>query len=141
GNTNQTLKSGKWVVGPDQAMQIANLYLNVLNVDASNVKGDTMPDIVKRNWPKSYCGYPISVCMDQTPGRLDLLCFDFWYLGELIPAELYDFGGGLTVVPVPDIANGGYLTSSLFSYVCGFNLANSNPRAGLFITGAAQPTI
>lgn len=141
GNSNQTIKSGAFVVGPDQAMQIANLYLNVLNADGSNVKGDTTPDMVKKNWPKTYAGYPLHVCMDQTPGRLDLICFDYWYLGELLPAELYDFGGGLTVVPVPDITNGGYLTSSLFSYVCGFNLADSNPRAGCYITNAAQPLV
>ncbi|MGH9534965.1 MAG: hypothetical protein ACRD2E_08910 [Terriglobales bacterium] len=141
GSTNQTIKSASWIVGPDQAMQIGNLYLNMLNADATRVQGQTMPDVVKKNWPATYAGDPVQVCMDQTPGRLDLLCADFWYLGELLPAELYDFGGGLTVVPVPDITNGGYLTSSLFSYTCAFNLANSNPRAGCFITSAAQPLV
>ena len=26
-----------------------------------------------------------------------------WYIGELSPLELYDFGGGNVVAPVPDI--------------------------------------
>lgn len=141
GPKNGGIKSGIWYCGPDQAMQIANLYYNVVNVNAADAKGDTPIDLGKRNWPATYCGYPLHVGMNQQPGRLDLLDLDFWYFGELLPLELYDFGGGLTVVPVPDITNGGYLTSSMFSYVCGFNLANANPRAGVYITGAAQPTV
>jgi len=36
-----------------------------------------------------------------------------WYIGELSPLELYDFGGGNVVAPVPDIGTvgGTYLTS------------------------------
>ena len=40
-----------------------------------------------------------------------------WYIGELSPLELYDFGGGNVVAPVPDInggANASYLTSHMF---------------------------
>lgn len=51
------------------------------------------------------------------------------------------FGGGITVAPVPDITSGGYLTSSMFAYVAAANLANSNPRAALYIQNAAQPPI
>jgi hypothetical protein len=45
---------------------------------------------------------------------MDLLVMDNWYIGELSPLELYDFGGGNVVAPVPDIgagASGSYLTS------------------------------
>ena len=36
-----------------------------------------------------------------------------WYIGELSPLELYDFGGGNVVAPVPDVntTGGTYLTS------------------------------
>lgn len=144
GPDNEAMKSGVWYCGPDQAMQIANFYLNALFVNVPEAKGDTALDMVKRRWPASYAGYELNVGWGALPGRLDLFTFDTWYLGEMLPLELYDFGGGITVAPVPDAAGGAagsYLTSSMFVYVAALNLVNSNPRAGVYITGAAQPTI
>jgi len=53
---------------------------------------------------------------------MDLLVLDNWYIGELSPLELYDFGGGNVVAPVPDIStasaaggNASYLTSHMFA--------------------------
>ena len=77
--------------------------------------------------------------------RMDLLVLDNWYIGELSPLELYDFGGGNVVAPVPDISSAtgtaSYLTSHMFAYNTCFNLANAAPRAGLYIQNAAVPTI
>lgn len=141
GANNPGIDSSVWVCGPDQAMQIANLYYNVLFVNGADVKADVTPDIVKKSWPSSYAGRKLVVGMAPTPGRLDLLHMGSWYLGEMLPLELYDFGGGMTVAPVPDIVNGGYLTSTVFAYVTALNLANANPRAGVYVTNAATPTI
>lgn len=141
GPDNMAMKSGQWYTGPDQAMQIANLYLNSIFNNLPEVKGDTAPDMVKRHWPASYGGFELNVGWNALPGRLDLFTTDTWYLGEMLPLELYDFGGGITVAPVPDITNGGYLTSSMFAYVCALNLVNSNVRAGVYISNAAQPQI
>ncbi len=141
GQDNPAIKSATWYTGPDQAMQIANLYLNALFVNAPEAKGDTSMDMVKRNWPSTYAGRDLHVGWNALPGRLDLFTFDTWYLGEMLPLELYDFGGGITVAPVPDIVNGGYLTSSMFAYVAALNLVNSNVRAGVYLQNAAQPTI
>ena len=71
---------------------------------------------------------------------------DNWYIGELEPLELYDFGGGQTVAPVPDIpaspsGTNTYLSSHMFSYVCCFNLVDAAPKSGVYVTGATQPTI
>ena len=55
--------------------------------------------------------------------------------------SLYDYGGGITSAPVPDIVNGGYLTSTMFAYVSALNLAFSNVRAAVRVDDAAQPTI
>ena len=42
-----------------------------------------------------------------------------WYIGELSPLELYDFGGGNVVAPVPDIngqsGTSSYLTSHMLN--------------------------
>lgn len=144
GKDNPAIKKGSWYCGPDQTMQMSQLYLNALFVNAPEVKGDSAPDIVQKNWPKTYAGVPVIEGLNALPGRLDLTTWSTWYIGEMLPLELYDFGGGVTVAPVPDIASGAagsYLTSSMFVYCTCFNIVNSNPRAGVYITGAAQPTI
>lgn len=141
GPENEAIKKAVWYCGPDQAMSIANITLNVQYVNAPDVKGDSTLDIVKSSWPATYAGRKLMVGWNALPGRLDLFTPDTWYIGELLPLELYDFGGGITVAPVPDLTNGGYLTSSMFAYVAACNLVNSNVRAGLYITSAAQPSI
>ena len=141
GQDNPAMKGATWYTGPDQAMQIANLYLNALFVNVPEAKGDNSLDMIKRYWNMTYAGRDLHVGWNALPGRLDLFTFDTWYLGEMLPLELYDFGGGITVAPVPDIVNGGYLTSSMFAYVAALNLVNSNLRAGVYISNAAQPSI
>ena len=141
GQNNPALKKALWYTGPDEAMQVANLYVNVVLANAMDAKGDQFPDIAKKFWSQTYCGRPMRVGWNAYPGRLDLFTPDTWYMGELLPLELYDFGGGITVAPVPDLTNGGYLTSSMFAYVAAFNLVNSNPRAGVIVANAAIPQI
>lgn len=141
GPESEAIKNAIWYCGPDQAMAVDNLYLNVLIANAQEVKGDKSLDMTKKFWPETYGGRKLHVGWNAPPGRLDLFTPDTWYLGEMLPLELYDFGGGVTVAPVPDIINGGYLTSSMFSYVAALNLANSNLRASLYIQNAGQPVI
>jgi hypothetical protein len=141
GPGNPAMKKAVWYTGPDQAVQISNLYFNTMFTNSADVGGGSTPDVVKKAWPSTYAGRDLIVGWNALPGRLDLFTADTWYLGELLPLELYDFGGGITVAPVPDITNGGYLTSSMFAYVSGLNLVNSNLRAGLYISNAAQPVI
>lgn len=141
GQQNAAVKNSIWYCGPDQAMQVAQLYFNSIYSETSRAGGDTAPDVAKKYWPSTYAGRDLHVGWNALPGRLDLFTPDTWYLGELLPLELYDFGGGITVAPVPDLVNGGYLTSSMFSYVAALNLVNSNLRAGVYIQNAAQPTI
>jgi len=141
GPQNQAVKKAVWYCGPDQAMQMAELYLNSIYSETSRNAGDVTPDVAKREWPKQYAGRPVLVGMNATPGELKLFTADVAYLGELLPLELYDFGGGITSAPVPDIVNGGYLTSTMFAYVSALNLAFSNVRAAVRVDDAAQPTI
>jgi hypothetical protein len=141
GQENMAVKKAIWYCGPDQAMQVAQLYFNSIFSETSRASGDTAPDIAKKYWPAQFAGRDLHVGWNALPGRLDLFTPDTWYMGELLPLELYDFGGGITVAPVPDIVNGGYLTSSMFSYVAALNMANSNPRAGVIIQNAAQATL
>lgn len=141
GQDSTPIKKAIWYCGPDQAMQVAQLYYNSIFSETSRAGGDMAPDISKKYWPAQFAGRDLHVGWNALPGRLDLFTPDTWYMGEMLPLELYDFGGGITVAPVPDLVNGGYLTSSMFSYVASLNLANSNVRAGVYIQNAAQPTV
>ena len=141
GPESEAIKNSAWYCGPDQGMAISNLYYNVVIANAQDVKGDKALDMGKKMWPATFANRELLVGWNALPGRLDLFTPDTWYIGEMLPLELYDFGGGITVAPVPDITNGGYLTSSMFAYVCALNLANSNVRAGLYVQNAAQPSI
>ncbi len=141
GPKSEAVKRAVWYCGPDQAMQMAELYLNSIYSETSRNAGDVTPDVAKREWPKQYAGRPVLVGMNAPPGELKLFTADTLYLGELLPLELYDFGGGITSAPVPDIVNGGYLTSTMFAYVSALNLADSNVRAAVRVDNAAQPTI
>lgn len=143
GQDQAALKSGHFYVGLDQAMQMSSLYLymQVVNAARPNTGGASSPDLTPHDWSEQWGGFPITVGTNATPGRIDLFSYSTWYMGETLPLELYDFGGGITMAPVPDITNGGYLTSTMFAYVACFNLVNSNLRAGVYATNAAQPTI
>lgn len=143
GQDQAAIKSGHFYCGPDQAMQISSLYLQmqVVNAARPNAGGESSPDLTPHTWSEQWGGFPLTVGMNATPGRIDLFAWDTWYTGQMLPLELYDFGGGITMAPVPDISNGGYLTSTEFAYVACLNIANSNPRAGCYITSAGQPTI
>jgi hypothetical protein len=145
GPDNPIFKNLCWYCGPDQAFQIGNLYLQVLaaRINDGKAQPDAAPDMTNKGWPKTWGMTELLVGYNALPGRLDLFTFDTWYLGELLPLELYDFGGGITIAPVPDVgtAAGSYLSSSMFIYVCAFNLANSAVRAGVTCQNAAIPTL
>lgn len=141
GGESDAVKDLVLYTGPDQGQAIQNLYYNVLIANAQEVKGDRALDMVKKFFPATYGGRELHIGWNALPGRIDAFVPSTWYLGEMLPLELYDFGGGVTVAPVPDISVGGYLTSSIFYYVAALNLANSNMRAGCFVANAAVPAI
>jgi hypothetical protein len=139
-----SIKSGVWYGPPEQAFAQSNLMYNVQIANAQDIKGDKTLDMAKKYFSDTFGGRKYHKSWTATPNRLDLLVLDNWYLGELSPLELYDFGGGNVVAPVPDAAGGAagsYLTSHMFAYNTCFNLCNAAPRAGLFIQNAAVPTI
>ena len=142
GPDNKAMKSAVWYGPPEQAYAISNLYYNV-QISQNIEKGQSVPDMSRRYFSETFGGREYHESWTAVPNRVDLLLFDTWYMGEMIPLELYDFGGGLTVVPVPDVGttNGTYLTSHMFAYNCAFQLANSAPKAGLYIQDAAIPTV
>ena len=140
-----SIKSGIWYGPPEQAFAQSNLQYNVQIVNAQELKGDKTMDMAKKYFSDTFGGRKYHKSWTAINNRMDLLVLDNWYIGELSPLELYDFGGGNVVAPVPDISSttgtASYLTSHMFAYNTCFNLANAAPRAGLYIQNAAVPTI
>jgi len=142
GEDAEAVKSAIWYTGYDQGMAVSNLYFNVQIANEADVKGDRALDMGKKFFTPTFCNRELKVSITALPGRLDLFCPDTWYMFETAPLELHDFGGGATVMPVPDIAgSGSYLTSYIMAYITAFNIANSNVRAACYVQSAAQPAI
>jgi len=140
------IKSMIWYTGSDQGYAMANLQYNVNLEIRSRVTGDKTEDMAYKLFQDTFGGRPLHISWTATPGRIDGLVMDNWYLGELEPLELYDFGGGAVVMPVPDIpvsptGQNTYLSSHMFSYVCSWNLINAAPRNSLYVSNCTQPVI
>ena len=114
----ESLKSGVWYGPLEQAFAQSNLMYNVQIVNAQEVKGDKTLDMSKRYFSDTFGGRKYHKSATFVANRMDLLIMENWYIGELSPLELYDFGGGNVVAPVPDVGttNGTYLTSHMFAY-------------------------
>lgn len=114
-----SIKSGIWYGPPEQAVAQSNLQYNVQIVNAQDVKGDKTLDMSKKYFADTFGGRKYHKSYTAVNNRMDLLVLDNWYIGELSPLELYDFGGGNVVAPVPDstAADGArsYLTSHMFA--------------------------
>jgi hypothetical protein len=140
-----SIKSGIWYGPPEQAFAQSNLQYNVQIVNTQELKGDKTLDMSKKYFSDTFGGRKYHKSWTAINNRMDLLVLDNWYIGELSPLELYDFGGGNVVAPVPDISSTAgttsYLTSHMFAYNTCFNLCNAAPRAGLYVQNAAVPTV
>jgi hypothetical protein len=115
-----SIKSGIWYGPPEQAFAQSNLMYNTQIVNAQEVKGDKTLDMSKKYFSDTFGGRKYHKSWTAINNRMDLLVLDNWYIGELSPLELYDFGGGNVVAPVPDIngqaGTSSYLTSHMFAY-------------------------
>ena len=146
GGDNKTKDSGIYIFGEDQSLAVAqtNYYNKQITIQQSSNEGNTgkVPDVSKKYFQGTFGGRDVHLSYVQPVGRIDMLLTSEWYIGELCPLQLYDFGGGNTVMPVPaGTASGGWLTATQFVYEASFNLACSAPRHQLFVYGASQPTI
>lgn len=114
-----SIKSGIWYGPPEQAFAQSNLNYNVQITNAQDVKGDKTLDMAKKYFSDTFGGRKYHKSWTAINNRMDLLVMDNWYIGELSPLELYDFGGGNVVAPVPDTSSAtgttSYLTSHMFA--------------------------
>jgi len=143
GDDNEHAKNFQFVCNADQELAVAQLYTNVLSQN-QKPSGDKALDMTMEYMPTTYGGRPLHVSYKAKQGRLDAVCPETWGICETVEPSLYDFGDGVTTMPVP--ANDGtgnttYKTSSIFYYHSFLNLFNTNMKAGAVLSSCAVPSV
>ena len=141
GADNEAINEFEWICGPDQELAVTQLYTNVLTQNYVP-PGDKALDMVKRHMSPTYGGRKLNVSFTAKQGRLDAVAPETWGIVETVEPSLYDFGDGVTTMPIPDFTGqGSYLTSSIFFYNAFLNLFNSNMKAGVYLSNCAVPSV
>jgi hypothetical protein len=140
GEDSEEAESLVWYCGPDQQLQITAMYQNVLTQNTIP-GGDEAKDMVKKYMTPTFGGRELVIGYNAKPGRIDGLCLASWGIAEMIEPSLYEFGNGVTSMPLPDPTGNGWLSANIFYYNACLNLFNSNMRAGVYVTTLAIPTI
>jgi hypothetical protein len=141
GAENEAVVDFEWICGPDQELAVTQLYTNVLQQNYVP-PGEKALDMTKKHMSPTYGGRDLNVSYSARQGRLDAVCPETWGITETVEPSLYDFGDGVTTMPIPDFTGqGSYLTSSIFFYNTFLNLFNSNMKAGVYISSAAVPSV
>lgn len=138
------IDKGVWYGHPSQQLAISNYFYNVQFTQAVG-GGDTVPDRAKKYMSNDYAGRTFVSSPTATPSRIDLVIPNNWVMGEEIPLEIFDFGGGQTIVQVPDTGSaagtGSYLFSKMMAYLWSGQLVCKAPRLEVYIQNAAQALI
>ena len=137
GKDAAAMNSMVWYGQPDQIYTLnAQWYERMITQNKE--AGEAVPDIGRKEYSKTFGGREYQVSFQADPTRVDGLVMENWRFGELKECGLYDFGGGNTIMPVPDIGTtgGSYITDRMFVYDCFFQLCNTAPRSGIYIQQA-----
>jgi hypothetical protein len=141
GPDSEAAKDFIWYGPPEQRLAITNLYQGILLQNDIGFGGNTAPDVVKKNMADKFGSREYVESYNATPGRIDGLCLKEWGIAEMVEPRLYNFGNGVTSMPVVDTSTGGYLTANIFYYEACYNIFNSNMKAGVIINNAATPLV
>lgn len=142
GEDNEAAESMIWYGPPEQIYTFASQFYSRM-VTLANDKSESALDTGVKGFPKTALGRDFQISWTQNSNRIDGLVMDNWLFGELKEAGLYDFGGGNTIMPVPDVgtSNGTYLTNKMFVYEMGYQLCNAAPRSGIYVQNCGSLTV
>ena len=142
GKENEAVDNFEFISGPDQELSITQLYTNVLSQNFVPKGTDKALDMTKKYMSPQWGGRDLTVSYSARQGRIDALCPETWGIIETEEPSLYDFGDGVTTMPIPDFAGqGSYLTSNIFFYNAFLNLFNSNMKSSVYFENCAVPDI
>jgi hypothetical protein len=135
GSDAEAMESMVWYGQPDQVWTLnAQFYERMITQNLE--KGSDAMDIGRKMMSKTFGMREYQVSYQADPSRVDGLVMSNWVIGMLKEIGLYDFGGGNTVMPVPDVGttNGTYITDRMFVYDAFLQLCNKAPRSGLYFS-------
>ena len=143
GDENEHAKDFEWIMPADQELAVTQLYTGTLQQNYVP-PGDKALDMTKPFMTEQWNGRPMHISYKAKQGRIDAVCPETWGIIETVEPSLYDFGDGVTTMPVP--ANDGsgtttYRTSSVFYYHSFLNLFNSNMKAACVLSNCAVPSV
>lgn len=144
GDENEAVEEFEWFTGPGQQLANTTLFTNTLQgrYEATGKVGEKGVDVAPKYMTPTFGGRPVHVSYSARQGRWDALAPSTWGIIETVEPSLYDFGDGVTTMPIPDFAGqGSYLTSNIFFYNAFLNLFNSNFKAGVYFTNCSEPSV
>lgn len=125
-------------MGLDQQLAWENTGLVVTQVIQNQLGGSESENMLKKEPPSKMGRFDILASIHAKPGRIDVLCLDNWGRAETQPVDDLEYGGQ-TMFPVYGASGG--LSGATISYIwCGFQVYNTNPRAGIFWDSCAIPS-
>ena len=128
-------------MGPDMMAAWENTGLIVSGVIQNQLKGDNSEDMLKKNTPSTFMGYPIvnkgQGNIHAKQGRIDGVCTKCYFRCENQPIDFLEYGGQ-TIFPQYG-ASGGLAASTFFYLWEGVQVGMDNPRAGFFSDSIAIP--
>lgn len=122
----------------DMAAQWENAAQGPATVIFNQVKGETLPDMVKRVPPKTFMSHESIRSTNATPARVDLLNLKYWFKIENQPIDFFEIGGQTEFAIVG--SNGAPIQSTASWLWTGVQFGNENVRAGAYADGFAATT-
>ena len=121
----------------DMAAAWENVAQNVSIVNFQEVKGDSLPDMLKKRTPTTFAGWEVVRSVHAVPGRIDLLPLKHFFKIENQPIDYYDVAGQ---TEFPAYGTDGAPLQSTLSYLwTGCQLGNENVRAGAYMSAITIP--
>lgn len=122
----------------DMAAAWENAAQGPSTVIFNQVKGDSLPDMLKKRTPGTFAGHEIMRSTHATPARIDLLDVKSWFKIENQPMDFYEVSGQTEFAIVG--SNGAPIQSTASWLWTGVQFGNENVRAGAYADGFTAPT-
>ena len=120
----------------DQLAAWENVGLTVTTNIMQQIDGDSTPDMLKKNPPKTFGGIPIEDSIHATLQRIDVVLPKHWVRGVTKEVGFYEEGGN-TVFPI--YGQSGGIVAGYISYIdTVWNMSIDQPRFGFFFDGLAS---
>jgi hypothetical protein len=121
----------------DMAAAWENAAQGPASVIFNQVKGESLPDMLKKRPPSSFAGHEIMRSTHATPARIDLLDLKSWFKIENQPMDFYEVSGQTEFAIIGN--NGAPIQSTASWLWTGVQFGNENVRAGAYADGFTPP--